>query len=37
MFPYQAPTRNEFARWLRPHGWVAFALLTLLLALSLYR
>jgi len=35
MFPYQPLTRTEFSRWLRPHGWIAIGLLTILMALSL--
>lgn len=35
MFPYQPMNRQELGRWLRPHGWVALALLMILLGLSL--
>jgi hypothetical protein len=35
MFPYQPMTRHELGRGLRPHGWVAVALLMILLGLSL--
>ena len=35
MFPYQTPSRQDSNRWLPAHGWVAFALLMILLGLSL--
>ena len=37
MFPYQSSSRQDSSGWLPAYGWVAFALLILLLGLSFAR
>ena len=37
MFPYHSSTRHESGNWTPAYGWVAFALLIILLGLSLAR